>query len=169
MHSPDPSFADDPQLTADLVAYLDGELDAEASRLIEERLASDPQVRQRLVLLERTWDLLDELPRVCVGDVFTRSTIEMVAVKQEEDLAGTAPARRRPWRRYLLPAVGLAAAALAGWLGVQLAWPDPNHKLLQDLPVVENLDAYQQVGDIDFLRRLHAEGLFAEEDESDAF
>lgn len=168
MHSPNASHADDPQLTADLVAYLDGELDAEASRRIEQLLASSPEVRERLVRLEQTWDLLDELPRVCVGDVFTRSTIEMVAVKQEQALVGASPDGERGWRHVVLGAMGLVAAGVIGWLGVQLVWPDPNRRLLEDLPVLEHLDQYQQVGDIEFLRRLQADGLFAEE-ESDAF
>jgi anti-sigma factor RsiW len=168
MPSPHASFADDPQLTAELVAYLDGELDADASRRIEELLASSPEVRERLIYLERAWDLLDELPRACVGDVFTRSTIEMVAVKQEEELVGGEAQGKRGWMRAVLPAAALAAAGLMGWLGLHLLWPDPNRELLEDLPVVEHLDPYQQVGDIEFLRRLQAEGLFAEE-ESDAF
>ncbi len=168
MQSTNASFADDPQLTAELVAYLDGELDAEASRRIEELLATSPEVRERLIHLEQTWDLLDELPRVCVGDVFTRSTIEMVALKQEEALEHDAPSGRRGWRQFLLPTASLLAAAVLGWLALPLVWPDPNRRLLEDLPVLEHLDEYQQVGDIEFLRRLQAEGLFAEE-QSDAF
>lgn len=168
MQSTNASFSEDPQLTAELVAYLDGELDAEASRRIEELLSTSPQVRERLIHLEQTWDLLDELPRACVGDVFTRSTIEMVAVKQEESLVSAAPPRTRVWRQILLSTVTLAAAAVLGWMALPLVLPDPNRRLLEDLPVVEHLDEYQQVGDIEFLRRLRAEGLFAEE-ESDAF
>lgn len=168
MQSTNASFADDPQITAELVAYLDGELDAAASRRIEELLATSPQVRERLIHLEQTWDLLDELPRSCVGDVFTRSTIEMVALKQEEALVHTTPRRTRGWRQFLLSTVSLVAAAVLGWLVLPLVLPDPNRRLLEDLPVLEHLDEYQQVGDIEFLRRLRAEGLFAEE-EGDAF
>ena len=44
-----------------LVAYLDGELDEAARVNVEKRLAEEPDLRSRLTLLERAWDLLDEL------------------------------------------------------------------------------------------------------------
>ena len=37
--------------------------------------------------------------------------------------------------------------------------------MLRDLPVLENYDEYRQVGDIEFLRLLRDEGLFAEDEE----
>ena len=43
-----------------------------------------------------------------------------------------------------------------------LLTPD-NRELLEDLPVLENLDAYRQVGDIQFLRTLARERLFDQE------
>ena len=39
----------------------------------------------------------------------------------------------------------------------------PNEKLLRDLPVIEDMELYRQAGDVDFLRKLHDEGLFPEE------
>ena len=48
-------------LDEQLVAYLDGELDAESSRRMDELLATDADVRRRLQEMERTWDLLDDL------------------------------------------------------------------------------------------------------------
>ena len=55
------------------------------------------------------------------------------------------------------------AALAAGFLAVMLFAPDPNRQLLQDLPVLENLDEYRQIGDIEFLRMLRDQGLFAKE------
>ena len=46
-----------------LVAYLDGELDEAAVRSLEARLARDPQARQELEALKRSWEMLDYLPR----------------------------------------------------------------------------------------------------------
>ena len=46
----------------ELVAYLDGELDAVGTDRIENLLASNPAIRSELRRLEQTWDLLDELP-----------------------------------------------------------------------------------------------------------
>ena len=81
----------------ELVAYLDGELDAESGRRIEALLASDPEVRRRLQSLERTWDLLDELDAAPVGEPFTQTTLEMVAI------AARAGRRTRPGRRPAAP------------------------------------------------------------------
>ena len=69
-----------PEIDDELTAYLDGELDAASVRRVEERLARDTAYRGQLQKLERTWDLLDRLPRADVGEKFTKSTLEMVAV-----------------------------------------------------------------------------------------
>ncbi|MEX0585756.1 MAG: hypothetical protein WD176_03880, partial [Pirellulales bacterium] len=60
--------ADRSQLKADLVAYLDGELDAETSRELENLLATDPNARDEMQRMEQAWDLLDELPRAEVDE-----------------------------------------------------------------------------------------------------
>jgi len=150
-------------LQEQLVAYLDGELDAEASRRVEELLATDPQVRQALQGLDRTWELLGELEMPQVAERFAQSTLEMVAVAAAEDTerSRTEASRRRRWRWVILSASLLAAGA-AGFLGIWLR-PDPNRQLIDDLPVLESLDEYRQIDDIEFLRSLHKQGLFAEE------
>ncbi len=43
-----------------------------------------------------------------------------------------------------------------------VALHDPDRQLLQDLPLLENLDEYRQIGSIEFLHRLRDEGLFSE-------
>lgn len=145
----------------ELVAYLDGELDADAVRRIEALLASDAEVRRRLQSLERTWDLLDELDQSPAGEPFTRSTLEMVAVAARDDLERSrTDAPRGRWRRRFLFGVVLAAAAAAGFFAVVALAPDPNRELLDDLPVLENLDEYRQAQSIEFLRKLRQSGLF---------
>ena len=87
-------------LDEELVAYLDGELDAESGRRIEALLASDAAVRRRLQSLERTWDLLDELDAAPLGEPFTQTTLEMVAVAARQEIEKSraeAPRRRRRW------------------------------------------------------------------------
>lgn len=144
----------------DLVAYLDGELPSEDTRRIEELMATDPRIRLELQRLERTWELLDRLPKVEVERSFTSSTVEMIALSAEADANRRAPSRRRT--RFLTLATMVAAFVL-GFLAVSWLKPDPNRQFLRDLHVVESLDAYQQTGDIDFLRQLKAEGLFPPE------
>ncbi len=154
----------DPSIEEQLVAYLDGELNAEASRRVEELLAADPNIRQTLQGLDRTWEMLAELETPQVAERFTRSTLEMVTVAAAEDTErGRAEASSRRRRRWVTLSGSLLAAAAIGFLAVALQ-PDPTQKLIDDLPVLENLDEYRQIDDIQFLRDLHAAKLFAEED-----
>jgi hypothetical protein len=148
-----------------LVAYLDGELDAESCRRIEEQLAVDPDVRRKLHDLEQTWELLDDLDSTPVGEQFTRTTLEMVALAAEEDVrkgAEEAPRRRR--RLWFLTGGGMLAAGLAGFMAFSLLAANPNRelnkKLRQDLPILVNLDEYRVIQDIDFLRLIEKSGLF---------
>jgi hypothetical protein len=142
----------------DLVAYLDGELDAASTDRIENLLASNPAIRGELHRLERTWDLLDELPRATVDESFGSSTAEMVAIAAEEELESQkadVPRQRRAEWNWLLG--GLAGAVLCGYLAMRWVLPDPNAQLLADLPILENLDAYRQAGSVEFLRMLSAD------------
>ena len=157
---------DEAALDERLVAYLDGELDPESSRQVEDLLASDPEIRGKLQRLDHTWELLDELDQAPPADRFTQSTLEMVAVEAEEELdrlQTEAPRRRR--RRWLLTGGGIVVAGLAGYAVVAMFMPDPDRDLIRDLPVLENFDQYRRIDDVEFLRELHEQGLFAEEEE----
>jgi len=166
--APDPTNPQKAVSQDDLVAYLDGELDEQASRRIEELLVSDPKVRKTLQQLERTWDLLDRLEAPAVDRKLAQSTLEVVAVAAAEDARrqqAELPRHRR--RSWLLGTAGLLAAALAGFLSVTLLWPDPQGQLLEDLPLLDGLDQYRQIDDFRFLQMLHDEGLFAEDQPED--
>jgi hypothetical protein len=58
----------------------------------------------------------------------------------------------------------LLAAAAAGFLALTF-YPNPNQQLIDDLPVLEKLDEYQQIDDISFLRAMYEQGVFADEEE----
>jgi anti-sigma-K factor RskA len=167
----DPYNVDQPEGPApdeQLVAYLDGELDDESSRQIEQRLTSDSALRDQLTRLERTWNALDELEQVEVDEGFTKTTIEMVALAAEEE--HQREETRRPARRlrqWLIGSVGLVAACLAGFVGVWGFYSDPNEQVIKDFPIYEKLDEYQQIDDIEFLLLLHKNGVFAAEAEDD--
>jgi hypothetical protein len=151
-------------LDEQLVAYLDGELDDATARDLEERLARDTQVRDRLRELSGSWDLLDALPRAMLDDKFARTTVEMVSLAASEDLANeqlrTAGRKRRRW---MLGAICALAAAMIGFAAFMFAFPNPNAELLADLSLVENLDAYDAVDSVDFIRQLHAAGVFGDD------
>ncbi len=152
----------------ELSAYLDGELEAEAVHKVEDRLARDADYRAELRRLERAWALLDRLPRAAVSDEFTRSTIEMVAVAASHDAELAQQPAAKPRWQGLASIAGAVAAAVGGFFIGQALWPDPNRKLLEDLPVVEDFDRYYQVDSIDFLRLLDEGGLFPEGDNDHA-
>jgi anti-sigma factor RsiW len=153
----------------ELSAYLDGELDAEAVRRVEDRLQRDATYRTELQRLERAWDLLDRLPRATVNDSFAKTTIEMVALAASQDAAEV----QRSWPRRLRAQRwrGLAAVTAAGLAGFMIGhWltPDPDEQLLNDLPVLETFELYYQADSLDFLKLLEHEGLFAEGDNDHA-
>jgi anti-sigma factor RsiW len=167
MNDPHAEPVDQGTLRELLVAYLDGELDSTASLEIERCLAAEPRVQQELQQLQQTWDLLDRLPRAEVDAKFTRSTVEMIAVVAEEETTRDhvgAAVRRRRWGQ----ATGLLIAAAAGFILARIVWPEPNQQLLQDLPVVENLEAYRQTPDLEFLKQLNEAGTFAEESSNES-
>ncbi len=53
-------------------------------------------------------------------------------------------------------------AAVFGYLAARFRLDRPNRRLVRDLPVIENVELYRHIDDIDFLRQLEAEGLFTE-------
>lgn len=161
--TPDINAADE-----ELVAYLDGELDAGNRAQVERRLADDAAFRTRLRLLQRTWDALDVLGRADVGEQFTRTTVEFVAVKAAEDVVReqSRQGQKRRWSWIGWAAAALAAAA-AGWLVLAKVLDRPNQQLLRDLAVIQRVDEYRNADSVEFVQALAQSGLFAAELESE--
>jgi hypothetical protein len=150
-------------LEEQLVAYLDGELDAEVAHRIETLLTADQKARKTLHDLEHTWDLLDSLDIPMSNEKLTQSTMTMVALaarKEVDEALAAAPRRRH--RRWAIAIGSLAFAVIAGFLFVWATVPDPNRQLLDDLPILEHFDEYRRVSSIDFLRMLCEHHLFSE-------
>jgi anti-sigma factor RsiW len=150
---------------ANLVAYLDGELDEEAARALEAKLNRDPRARAEVETLKQTWDLLEYLPRPQPSPTFTNRTLERIAPLQPS-AAGSAV--RSPWRPWTV-GLGWAAAVLlagaVGFAGVSLVEsrestpPD----LIRDLRIIENKRLYERIDDIDFLNQLAQPDLFGDD------
>ena len=142
-------------INEELVAYLDGELPPEESRRVEERLATDADYRQQLRDLDQAWEALDALPATNVDDNFARTTIEMVAVAAQRDLdqhtAQVTAAKRNRTAWWI--AAGAAVAAL-GFAATRMLLPNPNERLIANLPVIQQVDVLSQIDDIEFLRAL---------------
>ncbi len=148
----------------EIVAYLDGELDAEAEARVVRRLAEDSAYRARLSQLQQAWDLLDNLRGSEADEDFVQSTIAMVAVQAEED-AKTMRLRVVRRRNFTWAAVAAMALAslLAGFAYFRYQLTDADRKLVRDLPVIERVDDYRHIDDIEFLKQLARENLFAAE------
>ncbi len=141
-----------------LVAYLDGELDSHESTGVEQRLAQDVDFRALLSKLRETWDLLDDLPQPTVDEGFAQTTVEMVAV-QAADESRVLPSNGASRQRYLWMAACLVAAIAS--FGVVRQWQTAgDRQLIQDLPVIENVDAYLEVQSLEFLEALAQSDVF---------
>ncbi len=150
-----------------LVAYLDGELDAESSLQIERRLAEDESFRRELQQLQRAWDMLDELPKAEVSESFTQTTVEMVALSAERALEQQSETvQRKRQRRWILAASGLVVAAVASFWVMTALLARPNEQLVRDLPVIEDVDLYRYADSVEFLKQLDQSRLFDEEVEN---
>ena len=160
---PTPETQDD--FPADLVAYLDGELDAAQTRAVEKRLSQDSGFRRQLRELQRAWDLLDHLPTADVDESFTRTTIAMVAVSASDDVERVAVrrGRRKRWMGWT-GTVAAATAFAAGYVAVWVLVSRENRRLLRDMPVIERMDQYRYADNVEFLRQLEHEGLFTEDE-----
>ncbi len=142
-----------------LVSYLDGELDAESVSALETRLTREDSLRLRLHALQKTWDMLDELPRTIPATSFIRSTIEMVV--------SSAKKKKSTWHRWPLRLVAMAVSfALMALLTFQIVRSiqnQPYRQFVQDMDFIENVYFYNEIEDIEFLERLHSEALFSED------
>jgi anti-sigma factor RsiW len=162
-----PSYPEGEPLEVRLSAYLDGELDEVASLEVERLLETDPEARRLLRELEETWGMLDVLERSGADAAFTRTTLEMVAVAAEQEVARQR--RERPWRLGAQIALGLAAvaaAALGGFFSTAWSYRSNQRQLLRDLPLLQNLERYEQIGQREFLELLDRMGVFASEDKA---
>jgi anti-sigma factor RsiW len=164
------SLSDDDR--AELIAYLDGELDEKASHELEARLSRDPQARAELDALRRTWDMLDFLPQPEPSASFTHRTLERVTALRPA-VRTNALRRWRPWAIGVGWAAAVVLAGLGGYaVSSRLVQPVPtpavagmdlDEQLIRDLRLVENRRLYEHVDDLDFLWALADPELFGDE------
>jgi hypothetical protein len=169
---------------ADLVAYLDGELDEAAARAIETKLNRDPRVRAEAIALRKAWELLDFLPRAEPSANFTHQTLERLTVQRQP-----AGARKDGWPWWAIGlgwAAAVLVAAAAGFLGAnyltgsneprsqitdkpenpfdRMSEEQIQGSLVQNLRILENKKLYDTVDDLEFVRKLDDPDLFGEVD-----
>ena len=155
------SLKEPDSIDEEIVAYLDGELDADAEARIVRQLGEDAAYRARLAQLQQAWDLLDNLRGSEADDEFVQSTVAMVAVQAE---AEAQTMRQRVVRRRSLAALAITGVTLAslaaGYAIFHYKLTEPDRKLVMDLPVIERIDELRNIENIEFLKQLEQENLF---------
>ncbi len=170
-------MANDPtnsgSFTEKLVAYLDGELPEAGVRDVEQTLANDPAVRAEVEKLNRAWELLELLHQPRASEEFTSRTLSSLqAVEGSPDRAHRAAAGTellelgRPSSaatvRWAAWAAGLLLVGVVSFVAARQVARPPTDPLLDDLPLIEELDLYSEIGDVQFLKDLKQQGLLDE-------
>ncbi len=139
-----------------LPAYLDGELNEEATRRIESILVQSSVARNDLELLSKTYDLLDELPRPDAPKDFIEKTL--ATVKMERVKVSLSDQVWFQTSQKILVLLGwtvaLVIASVAGFAVTNRMVERPDDVLAEELPLMRNLDRYEEVQSIDFLDQL---------------
>ncbi|CAN5372868.1 hypothetical protein BH11PLA2_BH11PLA2_33610 [soil metagenome] len=173
----------------DLVAYLDGELDAEASQGVESELAHDVEARTKAEAYRKTYDLLDYLPKPEPSPTFASRTLTKIdpvpaagilppavstgatfnfnnASSHSVPMAVSTPAHRG-WTLALWTLAALFAAGV-GYFGHLLARPHLENRgsvqTSQQVRLLEHLPLYNGVDDLSFLQKLEEADLFVPHD-----
>jgi anti-sigma factor RsiW len=145
-----------PAERVNLVAYLDGELNEAEARAIATKLTQSPTARREVEILEKTWELLEYLPRPGASETLTERTLTAIDKRSLE--GGRLESTLRQVSLRVMPvALAATSALLALFLGSVLThwvWPNPTARLARDLPIAEHLDEYRDVGTFEFLEAL---------------
>jgi anti-sigma factor RsiW len=172
----DPLPTDEP-MDAELIAYLDGELDEHSAKEMERRLDQEPGLKATAEGYKRTWELLDYLPQPEPSPTFTTRTVDKMAVLRPAQApvsqtmssltAAAAPTTPTPasgadaWRW-----VGVVTAAvvlfvlgygISGISGHKHAPPDDREveeQMARDLRVLDHWNLYQYGDDLTFVETL---------------
>ena len=144
-----------------LVAYLDGELDAQTESELMNRLMDEQELNRRLQRLQEGWEWLDELPDATPSEKLVESTLELVVA----DIVKAKPPTNSPWSKYRWE-LGIAGACLFGILASLLAVAviksNEYSQQLRDLVLAENLDAYLYGGDMKLMRLIASDPAWAQ-------
>lgn len=163
----------------ELVAYLDGELPDEVASRVEKSLVDNASVRRDVEQLTKTFDLLDLLPTSQASDCFAEKTLTAIRTQAEvpttestdkeatsEKLRTNYSQQAIVWGIRAAAFLGLLFVATSGFNGAFKQNSEPMDELLTELPLIQRLDEYQEIGDVEFLKSLSESGLFDERDKA---
>jgi anti-sigma factor RsiW len=141
---------------SNLVAYLDGELSEPEARALATKLTQSVSGRREIESLQRTWELLEYLPRSRASAEFTAQTLTLATNQYglDDRLARAAQRTLRGVARGLICLAVAVVTLLAAYASTRWLWPDPTARLARDLSIAEYGDAYREVGTFGFLKQL---------------
>lgn len=147
-----------PEDRENLTAYLDGELEEDGTRHIESILTRSSVARTDVEVLARTYDLLDVLPRPKSTSDFTERTVATAKLETYQKRFTEQPWFKSVQRAGVLAAWGIALVlfATAGYSLTNRWLPSEADLLLDEYPVIRQLDEYAEADSIEFLERLSA-------------
>jgi hypothetical protein len=151
-----------------LVLYLDGELEPSKSQELEAILAREPELRERVSKLRMAWDMLDEIPNISASPNFAASTMEMIALSEEQETI-----QRSNWisKNFNWMVIALVPLAFLGSYFGTSAWQNQSDRqLLTDLPLLTDWRSLKNIDSIELLDILLKESqlvsAFADTDQS---
>ena len=126
------------------------------SRAIATKLTHSATARREVEVLQKTWELLDYLPRPRASEDLTTRTLTEVQQLASRGGRFESAAKQAAGRamRVGLWVLGSCLACLLGFAIMHWIWPNPTAKLARDLPIAEHLDEYRDVQTFDFLDQL---------------
>ena len=141
---------------ANLVAFLDGELPEGESRAIATKLTQSMTARREVDILQKTWEMLDLLPRPKASEDFTARTLisaDGLGAPRKAVPPAAALALRRA-TQGLIWAILAAALFGVGFALTLRVWPNPSARLTRDLSIAESLDEYRDAKTFEFVREI---------------
>ena len=180
---------DEEAMTAELVAFLDGELKPEAAEAVQAKLGMDAGLRQEAEGLKKTWDLLDYLPRPEPSPQFTAKTISRILPLPPDSGSGSrtvtpspssgtntpltpgSPPKKRLLLHSLVTLLLVVGSVLAGWFGRALVVNrlylmderEQDARILPERRLLQNIQSFRYVDDLEFLKALDHPDLFGDE------
>jgi anti-sigma factor RsiW len=186
----DPDEDDILDTDEELSAFLDGELDGDRTRELSAEATRDPKLRGKLDEYQKTWELLDHLPKAEPSANFTERTLSRVeplpalpsvlatTIGQSALVAPPVPnnastfaaaiqQRSRP--RWFWPTL-VIIGVVAGFAGKRLIAPatlrddaEQAGQIVRDVRILRHLELYRHVDDFEFLKALGEADYFGDE------
>lgn len=133
-----------------LIEYLDGELAFRDRQIVEQRLAEEPELRELLSKLEKSWQYLDLLDIEKTDQDLVEASLETVVLDAEKNLDKLQKQSRFriPWKFLALTLSAFLVFAISyhvGWLQAG----DKNFFVRIAAPIIERLDMYLMLLDED--------------------